>query len=153
MTFVHSLTGKTYNLNSMQGGIERTRTMQDILSLTLKDEVRMVEDTVAPRNSSSQGDGRDTEGHPYPLVVTLLATVLILTIVVDILGNLLVILSVFRNRKLRKAGNNLLQVATQSVIFCVVSSTILLRYLCCNYYCSTVVCVVSSTTVLGYLCC
>lgn len=104
--------------------------MQDILSLPLKDEVRMVEDTVAPRNSSSQGHGRDTEGHPYPLVVTLLATVLIVTIVVDILGNLLVILSVFRNRKLRKAGNNLLQVATQSVFFCVLSSTILL-YLCC----------------------
>ncbi|XP_041758032.1 melatonin receptor type 1A-like [Coregonus clupeaformis] len=89
----------------MQVVIERTRTVQDILSLTLKDEVRMVEGTVAPRNSSSQGDGGDSEGHPDPLAVTLLATVLIITIVVDILGNLLVILSVFRNRKLRKAGN------------------------------------------------
>ncbi|KAL0973726.1 hypothetical protein UPYG_G00210140 [Umbra pygmaea] len=62
----------------------------------------MIEETVAPRNSSSQGD---REGHPYPWVVTLLASVLIATILIDILGNLLVILSVFRNRKLRKAGN------------------------------------------------
>ncbi|XP_010901968.2 melatonin receptor type 1A-like [Esox lucius] len=62
----------------------------------------MIEEIVAPRNSSSQGD---REGHHYPWVVTLLASVLIATIVIDILGNLLVILSVFRNRKLRKAGN------------------------------------------------
>uniref|UniRef100_A0A3P9AK71 G-protein coupled receptors family 1 profile domain-containing protein n=1 Tax=Esox lucius TaxID=8010 RepID=A0A3P9AK71_ESOLU len=47
----------------------------------------------------------EEEGHHYPWVVTLLASVLIATIVIDILGNLLVILSVFRNRKLRKAGN------------------------------------------------
>ncbi|XP_059918805.1 melatonin receptor type 1C isoform X2 [Gadus macrocephalus] len=36
---------------------------------------------------------------------TALASVLILTIVVDIVGNVLVILSVFRNKKLRNAGN------------------------------------------------
>ncbi|XP_076148153.1 melatonin receptor type 1C-like [Alosa pseudoharengus] len=36
---------------------------------------------------------------------TALASVLIITIVVDIIGNLLVILSVFRNKKLRNAGN------------------------------------------------
>uniref|UniRef100_W5KUC3 Melatonin receptor type 1A like n=1 Tax=Astyanax mexicanus TaxID=7994 RepID=W5KUC3_ASTMX len=42
---------------------------------------------------------------PFPWVVTLLSSVLITTIVVDVLGNLLVIVSVFRNRKLRKAGN------------------------------------------------
>uniref|UniRef100_A0A8C5C3M1 Uncharacterized protein n=1 Tax=Gadus morhua TaxID=8049 RepID=A0A8C5C3M1_GADMO len=35
---------------------------------------------------------------------TALASVLILTIVVDIVGNVLVILSVFRNKKLRNAG-------------------------------------------------
>uniref|UniRef100_A0A4W6CEI5 G-protein coupled receptors family 1 profile domain-containing protein n=1 Tax=Lates calcarifer TaxID=8187 RepID=A0A4W6CEI5_LATCA len=40
----------------------------------------------------------------FPWVVTLLAGVLITTIVVDVIGNLLVIVSVFRNRKLRKAG-------------------------------------------------
>lgn len=37
-------------------------------------------------------------------VPTALASVLIFTIVVDILGNVLVILSVFRNKKLRNAG-------------------------------------------------
>lgn len=35
---------------------------------------------------------------------TALASVLIFTIVVDILGNVLVILSVYRNKKLRNAG-------------------------------------------------
>uniref|UniRef100_A0A8C6UQ51 Melatonin receptor type 1A like n=1 Tax=Neogobius melanostomus TaxID=47308 RepID=A0A8C6UQ51_9GOBI len=44
-------------------------------------------------------------GQQFPWAVTLLAGVLITTIVVDIIGNLLVIVSVFRNRKLRKAGN------------------------------------------------
>lgn len=39
-----------------------------------------------------------------PWVATALAAILIFTIVIDILGNLLVILSVFRNRKLRNAG-------------------------------------------------
>ncbi|XP_018098666.1 melatonin receptor type 1A [Xenopus laevis] len=43
--------------------------------------------------------------HRPPWVPTALAAILIFTIVVDILGNLLVILSVFRNRKLRNAGN------------------------------------------------
>ncbi|XP_066572420.1 melatonin receptor type 1A-like [Amia ocellicauda] len=45
------------------------------------------------------------DGLRFPWVVTLLATVLVTTIVVDILGNLLVVISVFRNKKLRKAGN------------------------------------------------
>ncbi|KPP73016.1 hypothetical protein Z043_107935 [Scleropages formosus] len=40
---------------------------------------------------------------PSAGVTTALASVLIFTIVVDILGNLLVILSVFRNKKLRNA--------------------------------------------------
>eukprot|EP00062_Callorhinchus_milii_P016495 gi/632967821/ref/XP_007900192.1/ PREDICTED: melatonin receptor type 1A-like [Callorhinchus milii] len=38
-------------------------------------------------------------------VVSTLASVLIFTILVDILGNLLVVVSVFRNKKLRKSGN------------------------------------------------
>uniref|UniRef100_A0AAQ4NY40 Melatonin receptor 1Bb n=1 Tax=Gasterosteus aculeatus aculeatus TaxID=481459 RepID=A0AAQ4NY40_GASAC len=38
-------------------------------------------------------------------VIALLASVLIFTTVVDVLGNLLVIISVFRNRKLRNSGN------------------------------------------------
>ncbi|XP_030620526.1 melatonin receptor type 1B-like [Chanos chanos] len=38
-------------------------------------------------------------------VTAALASVLIFTIIVDILGNVLVILSVFRNKKLRNAGN------------------------------------------------
>ncbi|XP_048399643.1 melatonin receptor type 1A-like [Stegostoma tigrinum] len=40
-----------------------------------------------------------------PLVISTMASVLIFTVVVDILGNLLVIVSVLRNKKLRKAGN------------------------------------------------
>uniref|UniRef100_A0A8C0H369 Uncharacterized protein n=1 Tax=Chelonoidis abingdonii TaxID=106734 RepID=A0A8C0H369_CHEAB len=43
----------------------------------------------------------------YPTwVVITLAVILIVTIVVDILGNLLVIVSVFKNKNLRKAGGN-----------------------------------------------
>lgn len=41
-------------------------------------------------------------------VIGILASVLIFTTVVDVLGNLLVIISVFRNRKLRNAGKTLL---------------------------------------------
>ncbi|KAM9192922.1 melatonin receptor type 1A [Mergus octosetaceus] len=40
-----------------------------------------------------------------PWVTSTLAAILIFTIVVDLLGNLLVILSVYRNKKLRNAGN------------------------------------------------
>ncbi|XP_048461227.1 melatonin receptor type 1C-like [Rhincodon typus] len=40
-----------------------------------------------------------------PELTMALATVLIFTIVVDIVGNVLVIISVFKNRKLRNAGN------------------------------------------------
>lgn len=39
-----------------------------------------------------------------PWVTSTLAAILIFTIVVDLLGNLLVILSVYRNKKLRNAG-------------------------------------------------
>ncbi|PNI43361.1 T0111385 isoform 1, partial [Pan troglodytes] len=47
------------------------------------------------------GDG----ARPQPSwLASALACVLIFTIVVDILGNLLVILSVYRNKKLRNAG-------------------------------------------------
>uniref|UniRef100_A0A8C5PTK2 G protein-coupled receptor 50 n=1 Tax=Leptobrachium leishanense TaxID=445787 RepID=A0A8C5PTK2_9ANUR len=45
------------------------------------------------------------EERASPGVITALATVLIFTIVVDILGNILVILSVLRNKKLQNAGN------------------------------------------------
>ncbi|XP_072450763.1 melatonin receptor type 1B-like [Chiloscyllium punctatum] len=59
------------------------------------------------------GDGNCSElvssvaerGPASPKLTTALATVLIFTIVVDIVGNVLVIMSVFRNRKLRNAGN------------------------------------------------
>ncbi len=40
-------------------------------------------------------------------VITALASVLIFTTVVDVLGNVLVIVSVLRNRKLRNAGKEL----------------------------------------------
>ncbi|KAJ8394033.1 hypothetical protein AAFF_G00053770 [Aldrovandia affinis] len=64
----------------------------------------MGEGTNSPlKNISSEGGGH--QDSPFPWAVTILASVLITTIVVDILGNLLVIISVFRNKKLRKAGN------------------------------------------------
>ncbi|RVE63927.1 hypothetical protein OJAV_G00140980 [Oryzias javanicus] len=45
------------------------------------------------------------EGSARPAwVIAILASVLIFTTVVDVLGNLLVIISVFRNRKLRNSG-------------------------------------------------
>lgn len=45
------------------------------------------------------------EGTARPAwVIGILASVLIFTTVVDVLGNLLVIISVFRNRKLRNSG-------------------------------------------------
>lgn len=75
--------------------------------MSLEDnEPILVEGTLGPRNSTPAGE----EGAPgqhyqsFPWVVTVLAGVLITTIVVDVIGNLLVIVSVFRNRKLRKAG-------------------------------------------------
>ncbi|KAK2903987.1 melatonin receptor type 1C-like [Channa argus] len=52
------------------------------------------------RNESHRGPAVSSGG-----VSTALASVLIFTIVVDILGNVLVILSVYRNKKLRNAGN------------------------------------------------
>uniref|UniRef100_A0ACB8E7S8 Uncharacterized protein n=1 Tax=Sphaerodactylus townsendi TaxID=933632 RepID=A0ACB8E7S8_9SAUR len=47
---------------------------------------------------------RQPDSDRPPWVATALAAILIFTIVVDILGNLLVILSVYRNKKLRNAG-------------------------------------------------
>lgn len=54
-------------------------------------------------NSSSQDLNEQTLNRP-PWVTTTLGCFLIFTIVVDILGNLLVIFSVYRNKKLRNAG-------------------------------------------------
>lgn len=51
------------------------------------------------RNESDCGLSATSAG-----VSTALASVLIFTIVVDILGNVLVILSVYRNKKLRNPG-------------------------------------------------
>ncbi|CAL8277540.1 unnamed protein product [Arctogadus glacialis] len=50
--------------------------------------------------------GRPEEGNTRPAwVIATLASILIFTTVVDVLGNLLVIVSVYRNRKLRNSGN------------------------------------------------
>lgn len=51
------------------------------------------------RNESDLRAGASSTG-----LSSTLASVLIFTIVVDILGNVLVILSVYRNKKLRNAG-------------------------------------------------
>lgn len=56
-------------------------------------------------NASQQAPGGGEGGRPRPSwLASTLAFILIFTIVVDILGNLLVILSVYRNKKLRNAG-------------------------------------------------
>lgn len=55
---------------------------------------------------------------------TALASVLIFTIVVDILGNVLVILSVYRNKKLRNAGET-----SDSLILSLLSLLLLLLLL------------------------
>ncbi|XP_015226975.1 PREDICTED: melatonin receptor type 1A-like [Cyprinodon variegatus] len=77
--------------------------------MSLKDhEPTMAGGTLEPRNSSAAAGEEGAPGqqqHSFPWVPTVLAGVLITTIVVDVIGNLLVIVSVFRNRKLRKAGN------------------------------------------------
>ncbi|KAI1903171.1 hypothetical protein AGOR_G00024470 [Albula goreensis] len=56
------------------------------------------------RNRTELGQPLGADGRPV-WAVAVLASVLIFTTVVDVLGNLLVIISVFRNRKLRNAGN------------------------------------------------
>ncbi|XP_036065178.1 melatonin receptor type 1A [Onychomys torridus] len=57
-------------------------------------------------NASLQAPGGGESEQPRPSwLASTLAFILIFTIVVDILGNLLVILSVYRNKKLRNAGN------------------------------------------------
>ncbi|MBN3287557.1 MR1BB protein, partial [Polyodon spathula] len=58
------------------------------------------------RNSTELGESQAPARSSRPAwAVTALASVLIFTTVVDILGNLLVIIAVLRNRKLRNAGN------------------------------------------------
>lgn len=56
--------------------------------------------------NSSSPDPSDTVLYRPPWVTTTLGCFLIFTIVVDILGNLLVIFSVYRNKKLRNAGES-----------------------------------------------
>lgn len=56
-------------------------------------------------NASQRAPGGGEGAGPRPSwVACTLAFILIFTIVVDVLGNLLVILSVYRNKKLRNAG-------------------------------------------------
>lgn len=66
-------------------------------------EVKDVNGSNCTRNESDRGLSATSAG-----VSTALASVLIFTIVVDILGNVLVILSVYRNKKLRNAGEDIL---------------------------------------------
>lgn len=88
--------------------------------MSLEDhELTLVEGTLVPHNATPAGEeGASGQQHqPFPWVVTVLAGVLITTIVVDVIGNLLVIVSVFRNRKLRKAGKSAEREFTQSLVF------------------------------------
>ncbi|XP_026867963.2 melatonin receptor type 1B-A [Electrophorus electricus] len=68
----------------------------------------MTENVTLIRNRTEVGQGRTwgAGASAQPAwVVIVLASVLIFTSVVDVLGNMLVIVSVLRNRKLRNAGN------------------------------------------------
>ncbi|TRY83159.1 hypothetical protein DNTS_020662 [Danionella cerebrum] len=66
----------------------------------------MPENIALLNNSSDLGHvGRALSSSARPAwAIAVLASVLIFTTVVDVLGNLLVIISVFRNRKLRNAA-------------------------------------------------
>ncbi|KAG7313897.1 hypothetical protein KOW79_022393 [Hemibagrus wyckioides] len=67
--------------------------------------------------NGSQMNGSTTGEHALhrpPWVTTTLGCFLIFTIVVDILGNLLVIFSVYRNKKLRNAVGDISGVQTTS---------------------------------------
>lgn len=67
----------------------------------------MPENVSLVRNRTEVGQGRawgSGAGARPAWVVMVLAGVLIFTSVVDVLGNVLVIISVLRNRKLRNAG-------------------------------------------------
>lgn len=93
-------------------GLDDPWHLPQLMSLEV-DEATMVE---GPRNSTpGEEEGAPGQRHQsFPWAETLLAGVLITTIVVDIIGNLLVIVSVFRNRKLRKAGEAVYTSTSQS---------------------------------------
>lgn len=62
-------------------------------------------ENVSVRNYSAFAPSPALEGSPRPAwAVTALSSVLIFTTAVDILGNFLVIMAVFRNKKLRNTG-------------------------------------------------
>lgn len=67
----------------------------------------MPEDESLLKNRTDPGP-EPNQGAARPAwVITALASVLIFTTVVDVLGNLMVIVAVLRNRKLRNAGKKL----------------------------------------------
>lgn len=83
------------------------RPLPQLMSLEARHEPTAVGGTLGPRNATPAADGAPgQQAQSFPWAGTLLAGVLITTIVVDVIGNLLVIVSVFRNRKLRKAGES-----------------------------------------------
>lgn len=66
-----------------------------------------------------------TEGSTRPAwVIAVLASVLIFTTVVDVLGNLMVIISVLRNRKLRNSGKRIFSISVK-ILFKDVGSILL----------------------------
>uniref|UniRef100_A0A8C6SW62 Melatonin receptor 1Bb n=1 Tax=Neogobius melanostomus TaxID=47308 RepID=A0A8C6SW62_9GOBI len=71
----------------------------------MPDALTLIKNRTEPRLGQLER-GLAAEGSARPAwVIGILASVLIFTTVVDVLGNLLVIISVFRNRKLRNSGN------------------------------------------------
>ncbi|CAH2225510.1 melatonin receptor type 1B [Pelobates cultripes] len=73
-----------------------------------KKALDMVQNASFPGNCcAKKGDFLDPEAPRAAWLVTVLSSVLIFTTVVDILGSLLVIISVLKNRKLRNSGKDL----------------------------------------------
>lgn len=79
-------------------------------------DVEVTDVNCSLNQSGCSGGGGGLSASPAG-VSTALASVLIFTIVVDILGNVLVILSVYRNKKLRNAGESATRGATPLFLF------------------------------------
>ncbi|XP_067899201.1 melatonin receptor type 1A-like [Heterodontus francisci] len=93
-----------------------------------------------PKNLSIGEAARLPDRRPW--VISTLASVLIFTILIDILGNLLVIVSVFRNKKLRQAGNAfVVSLAIADLVIAIYPYPLILIAIFCNGW------------VLGYIHC
>lgn len=74
----------------------------------MPDALTLIKNRTDPRLGQLERSLAAEESARPAWVIAILASVLIFTTVVDVLGNLLVIISVFRNRKLRNSGKTVL---------------------------------------------